>query len=93
MVAFFALEVLAALSEIQAEFQNCHNLGMNVEIEKSSINCTYTLFLHHVVQIELTFALLMAVSEVQPIFKTSIFGPETWPLTTFLEANVTVNYC
>ncbi len=63
----FALR--AAVSKIQANFQNSHIWAWNLASGQSSRSCTYTLFLHQGVEIELIFALWAAVSEIQANFQ------------------------
>ena len=43
------------LIDIQVDLQNCHIWAWNLAISKTSRNCTFSLFLFHVVQIKLNF--------------------------------------
>ncbi len=74
----FALS--AVVSEIQADFENCHIWAWNLAIGQSFRSCTYILFLPNGVEIELILALRAWLLRYWPIFKISIFGRETWPL-------------
>ncbi len=63
----FALR--AAVSEIRADFQNCHIWAWNFAIGQSSRSCTYNVFLPQGVEIELIFALHSVVSEIRANFQ------------------------
>ena len=77
----FALR--AGVSEIWANFQNCHIWARNLASGQSSRSCTYTstLFLPQGGEIKLNFALQAAVSKIRANFQNChIFGHETWQL-------------
>ncbi len=60
----------AVVSEIRANFQNCHIYRHETwSLAQSSRSCTYTLFLPQEVEIELIFALRAAVSEIWTNFQ------------------------
>ncbi len=59
----FALR--AVVSEIWADFQNCHIWAWNLEFEKSAGSCIWTFFLPQGVEIELIFAVQAAVFEIE----------------------------
>ncbi len=65
---FFVLR--AAVSKIQANFQNCHIWAWNLVIGQSSRSCTHNLLLPQGVEIQLIFALWAAVSEIRTNFQT-----------------------
>ena len=64
---FFTLR--AAVSEIRANFQNCHIRAWNLAIGQGSRSCTYTLFLPQEGEIELIFTLRTALSEIGAYFQ------------------------
>ncbi len=69
----------AVVSELLADFQNCHIWAWILVSGPSARSYKHTLFLPQGIKIELIFALRYG-----PIFKTAIFmifGHETWPLT------------
>ncbi len=63
------LALQAVVSEIQADFQNCHIWAWNLASGQSSRSCTYTLFLPQGVEIGLNFALRATVSKIQAVFQ------------------------
>ena len=73
---------MAAVSEIRADFQNCHIWAWNLVPDNKSNGCTYTLILPQGGEIELPFALRAAVSEIETDLQNwHLFGHETWSLT------------
>ncbi len=54
----------------RGDFLNFHIWALNLVIRQSARSCTYTLFLHQGVEIELLFALWAAVSEIWAHFQT-----------------------
>ncbi len=71
-----------AVSEIRADFQNCHTCiwAWNVDMDQCSRSCTYNFFPPQGFEIERIFALRAAVLRYWLFFKIAIFGHETWPL-------------
>ena len=59
---YFALR--ATISEIRADFQNCHIWAWNLAIGQSSRSCTYATFYPRGVEIELIFTLRAVISEI-----------------------------
>ncbi len=53
---------------LQVDFQNCHIWAWNLASGQCSRSCTYTLFLPHGVEIELSFVLRAAVTEKRADF-------------------------
>ncbi len=74
----FALR--AAVSEIRADFQNCHIWAWSLAIGQSFRSCTYSLFLPQGVKIELIFVLRAPVSEIRADFQNCNIWAWTWPL-------------
>ncbi len=68
----------AALSEVQAVFQNCHFGAWNLAISKMSRSYTYTLFLPQGVEIEFIFALRATVSEIRADFPNCCMKLGNW---------------
>ena len=75
----FALQ--AAVPETWADFQNSYIWVWNVATGQRSRSCTYIIFLHQGVEIELIVALWEVKKFLRygRIFKIAIFGHETWP--------------
>ena len=75
------IELIFALwevvSEIWADFQNCHIWAWNLVIGQSSWSCRYALFLPQGVKIELIFTQRAVVPEIQTHFQIAIFGHKT----------------
>ncbi len=63
------LALQAVVSEIWANFQNCHIWAWNLTISQISGSCTYILFLPEGIEIELIFAPQAAVSEIRADFQ------------------------
>ncbi len=63
----FAL--LAAVSEIRADFQTFHIRTWNLEFEICQGSCMWTLFLHKWIEINLIFTLRTAVSDIRAHFQ------------------------
>ncbi len=59
----------AAVSQIQADFQNCVIWAWNLVSGETFISCIFTLFVPQGVEIELIFALRAAVSEILANFQ------------------------
>ncbi len=88
--AFFPLR--AAISKIQADFQNCHIWAWSLTIGKSSRSCTYTLFLPNGSKLSLFSLYGQRFPRYRSIFKIALLGHETWPLTKGPEVAHTLSF-
>ncbi len=68
----------AAVSEIRADFQNCHIWAWNLAIGESSRSCTYTAFLTKGSKLTLFSLYGQQFPRYGSIFKIAIFGHESW---------------
>ncbi len=71
----------AAVSEIWANFQNCHIWAWNLAIGQSSRSCTYTFFLTQGVEIELIFTVWAAICEIRTDFQNCLIW--AWNFSIF----------
>ncbi len=68
----------AAVSEIWADFQNCHIWAWNLVIGRSSWSCTKLSFYPRGSKLSLFLLYGQPFPRYRPIFKMAIFGHETW---------------
>ncbi len=74
-------DLQAAVSNIQAHFQNLHIWARNLAISQSSRSCTYIRSCcHRGSKLILSALYRQRFLRYRPIFKTAILGPETWQL-------------
>ena len=83
----------AAVSEIMADFQNCHVWPWNLAIGQNSKSGTYTLFVTQGLEIKLILALRAAVSEILADFQNFhiwAWIPEVAPMLCFYPQGVEI---